>query len=80
MPPVSSRKPKGITMDDFAKRKRYRIVKDWAIENKRMKLAVLAAWINIGWKLSEKFFVNYTADKRRVELRQVHADDRGLEP
>jgi hypothetical protein len=25
-------KPKGITMDDFAKRKRYRIVKDWAID------------------------------------------------
>jgi hypothetical protein len=49
------------------KRKRYRIVKDWAIENKRMKLAVLAAWINMGWKLSEKFFVNYPADKRRVQ-------------
>jgi hypothetical protein len=52
-------------MDDFAEVKFYRIVKDWAIENKRMKLAVLAAWINMGRKLGEEFFIDYSADKRR---------------
>ena len=66
-------------MDDFAEGKFYRIVKDWAIKNKRMKLAVLAAWINMGRKLGEEFFVDYPADKRRVELRGVDADDCGLE-
>ena len=67
-------------MDDFAEGKFYRIVKDRAIENKRMKLAVLAAWINMGRKLGEEFFVDYPADKRRVELRGVNADDCCLEP
>jgi hypothetical protein len=73
-------KPKGIAMDDFAEGKFYGVVKDWAIENKRMKLAILAAWINMGWKFGEEFLVDYPADKRRVELRWVNADDCGLEP
>ena len=58
-------------MDDFAKGKFYRVVKDWTIENERMKFAVLTAWINMGRKVGEEFFVDYPADKRRVELRGV---------
>ena len=69
-------KPEGVTTNDFAEGTFYRISKHWPVKNKCMKLAVLTAGINMRRELRKKFFINYSADERWIELRRVYADDR----